>query len=53
MSFMVRSGKLIPYGLPVTGLIDVGPVEPWHAPRQLEQITKNSFVSIALPGPTA
>ena len=51
MSPMVTTGKLSPNGLPVCGLIDIGPVEPLQPPITLEQITKNLFVSNALPGP--
>ena len=40
MSLIERSGKDMPYGSPVNGFIDVGPVDPWQAPRQFEQITK-------------
>ena len=44
-------GKLLPYTLPVSGLIEVGPVEPEQPPRLFEQTTKYLLVSIALSGP--
>ena len=34
-----------------SGLIAVGPVEPLQPPRLLQHTTKNSRVSIGLPGP--
>src|SRR5512136_3183430 len=51
MSPIVTTGKLSPNGLPVCGLIDIGPVDPLQPPMTLEQITKNLSVSNALPGP--
>ena len=52
MSFMVTKGKLMPYGLPVLGSIEAGPVEPLQPPNTLLQTTKYLSVSIPLPGPT-
>lgn len=37
--------------LPVSGLIDAGPVVPEHPPKTLDAITKYLLVSKALPGP--
>ncbi len=51
-SSTVTTGKLAPYGLPVAGLIDIGPVEPKQEPRLLTPTTKKRFVSTGLPGPT-
>jgi hypothetical protein len=51
MSSIVTTGKLSPNGLPVSELIDIGPVDPLQPPMTLEQSTKNLFVSKALPGP--
>ena len=51
MSPMVITGNDIPYGHPVAGLIDEGPVVPRQPPSTLEQITKYLLVSNALPGP--
>src|SRR5512137_332279 len=51
-SSTVTTGKLAPYGLPVAGLIDIGPVEPKHEPRLLTPTTKKRLVSTGLPGPT-
>lgn len=39
MSWMLISGKLRPYGLPVCGFIEDGPVDPWQPPITLLQIT--------------
>ncbi len=41
----------MPYGSPVLGLTDDGPVVPWHPPSRLAQTTKNRFVSNGRPGP--
>ena len=51
MSETVMTGKCSPYGLPVFGSIEAGPVEPMQPPRMLAQMTKNRSVSIGLPGP--
>ena len=51
-SSTVTTGKLAPYGLPVAGLVCIGPVEPKHEPRLLMPMTKNLLVSSDLPGPT-
>src|SRR5580658_1320110 len=51
MSFIETRGKSDPYGLPVLGLGDEGPVEPLHPPTTLELMTKYLSVSNALPGP--
>jgi len=40
MSVMVISGNTDPYGLPVAGLMDEGPVVPLHPPRIFAQMTK-------------
>ena len=47
----VKSGKRRPYGFPVFGSIDDGPVVPLQPPSRFEQITKKRSVSIGLPGP--
>src|SRR5690606_26061517 len=52
MSPMVMTGKLRPYGFPVFGSMDAGPVDPMHPPMTLGQMTKNRLVSIGLPRPT-
>src|SRR5579863_9114855 len=52
MSPIVITGNDIPYGQPVAGLMEEGPVVPRHPPSTLVQITKYLFVSNALPGPT-
>ena len=39
-SSTVTTGKLAPYGRPVAGLTDIGPVEPKHEPRLLTPTTK-------------
>ncbi len=51
-SRIVMAGKREPYGTPVTGSIDAGPVVPWQPPSTLGQTTKNRSVSTGLPGPT-
>ena len=48
---MVNSGKSVPYGSPVAGLIEVGPVVPLQPPSRLAQMTWKRSVSITLPGP--
>src|SRR5438445_2357380 len=40
MSATVITGKSRPYGLPVAGLIELGPVEPRHDPIRLVQTTQ-------------
>jgi len=40
MSATVTTGKDSPYGRPVSGLIEEGPVLPEHPPMTFEQITK-------------
>ena len=47
----MNSGKRRPYGRPVAGSIDDGPVVPWQPPSRLAQITKKRSVSTGLPGP--
>ena len=51
VSPIVTVGKSVPYGLPVFGLVEDGPVEPLQPPITLEQIIKYLFVSKPLPGP--
>ena len=51
MSATVITGKLAPYGWPVAGSSDDGPVVPRHPPRRLVETTKKRSVSNALPGP--
>ena len=51
MSATVMTGKSDPYGAPVAGLTDDGPVVPRHPPSRLVDTTKNRSVSNALPGP--
>jgi hypothetical protein len=51
-SSTVTIGKSAPQVLPVSGLIDAGPVEPKQLPRLLTPTTKNRLVSSGLPGPT-
>ncbi len=51
MSWTVIIGKERPYSFPVAGLIEDGPVLPWHPPTTFEQMTKYFSVSNALPGP--
>jgi hypothetical protein len=51
-SSTVTTGKAAPYGRPVAGSIDIGPVDPKHEPRLLTPITKKRRVSTGLPGPT-
>ena len=40
-----------PYGRPVDGSSDEGPVVPEQPPRRFDETTKKRSVSIALPGP--
>src|SRR5687768_8727812 len=51
MSATVIVGKLDPYGLPVAGFVDEGPVVPRQPPSRLVLTTKKRSVSKALPGP--
>ena len=51
MSATVMTGKSDPYGRPVAGLMDEGPVVPRQPPSRLELTTKKRSVSNALPGP--
>ena len=51
-SRIVTVGKREPYGAPVSGSSDAGPVLPWQPPSTLGQMTKNRSVSIGRPGPT-
>ena len=51
MSRIVTIGKARPQGLPVSGLVEAGPVVPVQPPITLAQITKKRSVSIGLPGP--
>ena len=53
MSLIVMTGKFIPSVLLVVGSMLSGPYEPMHPPITFAHITKNFFVSIAFPGPTA
>ena len=47
----VNSGKVSPYGRPVAGSSDDGPVVPWQPPSRLAHTTKKRSVSTARPGP--
>ena len=49
----VIRGKSRPYGSPVAGSIDDGPVVPWQPPRRFAHTTKKRSVSTARPGPTS
>ena len=49
----MKSGKSSPYGSPVAGFSDDGPVVPRHPPSRFGQITKKRSVSTGLPGPTS
>ncbi len=51
MSATVITGKSEPYGRPVAGSIDDGPVVPRQPPSRLVETTKKRSVSKALPGP--
>ena len=48
---MVNTGKLNPYGVPVSGLMLDGPVVPLQPPKIFVHTTKYLFVSNALFGP--
>ena len=49
----MNSGKSRPYGAPVAGFGDAGPVVPWQPPSRFAQTTRKRSVSIGLPGPTS
>ena len=51
MSATVITGKSGPYGSPVAGSIDDGPVVPRQPPSKFVDTTKKRSVSNALPGP--
>ena len=51
MSATVITGKSDPYGRPVAGSIDDGPVVPRQPPSRFVETTKKRSVSKALPGP--
>ena len=51
MSATVMTGKSDPYGRPVAGSIDDGPVVPRQPPSRFVETTKKRSVSNALPGP--
>ena len=51
MSATVITGKSGPYGLPVAGSVDDGPVVPRQPPSRFVETTKKRSVSNALPGP--
>src|SRR3954447_17229181 len=51
MSATVITGKSEPYGVPVAGSTDDGPVVPRQPPSRLVETTKKRSVSNALPGP--
>src|SRR5687768_2382170 len=51
MSATVMTGKSDPYGRPVAGFVDDGPVVPLHPPSRFVLTTKKRLVSKALPGP--
>ena len=51
MSATVMIGKCVPYGRPVRGSTDEGPVDPLQPPMTFEEMTKYFSVSSALPGP--
>ena len=51
ISPMVTTGNKGPYGWPVAGFTDAGPVVPRQPPSTLAQRTKYLSVSKALPGP--
>ena len=51
MSATVITGKSGPYGWPVAGSIDDGPVVPRQPPSRFVETTKKRSVSNALPGP--
>jgi hypothetical protein len=45
------AGKRSPYGRPVSGSSELGPVVPLQPPSRFEEITNSRSVSIGLPGP--
>ena len=47
----MNSGKSSPYGAPVSGLIELGPVVPLQPPSRFAQMTWKRSVSTGLPGP--
>src|SRR5437763_2845316 len=51
MSATVTGGNDEPYGFPVAGLIEAGPVVPRQPPMMFDEMTKYFVVSNALPGP--
>ncbi len=51
MSATVITGKSGPYGLPVAGSADDGPVVPRQPPSRFVETTWKRSVSNALPGP--
>ena len=51
MSATVITGKSEPYGFPVAGSSDDGPVVPRQPPSRFVETTKYRSVSNALPGP--
>ena len=51
MSWVKRSGNDRRYGLPVSGLVLAGPLEPLQLPRELTQMTKFRSVSMGRPEP--
>ena len=51
MSATVMTGNSDPYGAPVAGLTDEGPVVPRQPPSRFVETTKKRSVSNALPGP--
>ncbi len=51
MSATVITGKSGPYGWPVAGSVDDGPVVPRQPPSRFVETTKKRSVSNALPGP--
>ena len=52
MSRIVMTGKAMPQGRPVAGLMLAGPDDPMQLPMTFEQMTKSRAGSIGLPGPT-
>jgi hypothetical protein len=49
----LKSGKSSPYGSPVAGSIEDGPVVPRQPPSRFGQMTKKRSVSTGRPGPTS
>ena len=47
-----NSGKSSRYSVPVSGLLDAGPVDPLQLPSEFTQSTNQRSVSIGLPGPS-